>query len=300
MASPAPSAIMFSRCLARAAVGLVRTTVATPATRFPAQQLVAARFLSSKAPMSKRFKSVSNSQTSTPKGHPQYDDDDEDDEEDYDHEWDGDEEDWSPDGHSSDETVEVGLHVPFFEGTQLLPSGETSLYRSVRDMENRFTVMLFYPADFTFVCPTELVGFSDTIDQFEKLDCDVIGISTDQIHSHVAWTKVPKNEGGIKGLKIPLLADPTHEISKTFGVYNTEAGQSKRATVIVDKDLLVVHQSVNHDPIGRSVEETLRIIKALTFVREHGDQACPASWKPGKKTITTDHDAKVAYFSKQK
>merc|ERR1712183_996902 len=141
------------------------------------------------------------------------------------------------------------------------------------------------------------MGFSDAIDQFNEFGCDVVGVSTDQVHSHAAWMKLPRSQGGVDGLQIPLLADPTHEITKAFGIYDDEAGQAKRATVIVNKNCQIVHTSVNHAPVGRSVEETLRLIKAFKFVDEHGDQVCPVSWTPGSKTIIPNHTDKHEYFN---
>lgn len=250
-----------------------------------------------------RFKSTKNPHdrhpaTITPTQHVHDEEDDEDEGMYDDEEEDGDE--WEYDERRRGQRSEgatVGDIVPDFTAEQVAPSGTLRQYNSFQDMENRYTIMLFYPADFTFVCPTELTAFSDSVEQFRKLDCDVVGISTDQIHSHVAWLKLARNAGGVEGLKIPLLADPTQEITKAFGVLNEKDGQARRATVIVNKDCEIIHTSVNHAPVGRSVEEALRLIKAFRFVDEHGDQVCPASWQPGKKTIVDNHNDKMEYFS---
>lgn len=280
-----------------ATAGVARATA-------PARVLTRSRLLYPQTMASQRFMSTKKSAIVTPKGHPEDDDkdledeEDNDDDEDWDDSEDWDDEDWEGNDREfrNDQGVTIGDTVPNFTAEQVHSSGSTSHYRSIHDMENRYTIMLFYPADFTFVCPTELTAFSDSIESFRELECDVIGISTDQKHSHIAWMKLPRSQGGIEGVQIPLLADPTREVTKSFGLYDAEAGQARRGTVIVDRACRVVHTSVNHAPVGRSVEEALRLVQAFQFVDEHGDQVCPANWKKGKKTMVPDHDAKVKYF----
>ncbi|KAI8347655.1 thioredoxin-like protein [Blakeslea trispora] len=159
-----------------------------------------------------------------------------------------------------------------------------------------FKVLVFYPADFTFVCPTELLAFSDRIDEFKKLGADVIGISVDNVFSHLAWTNIPRKQGGIGNIKIPLVSDIKKEISTSYNVLIPEEGLALRGLFIIDPKGILRTATVHDLPIGRSVDETLRVIEAIKFTDEHGE-VCPANWSKGEKTIKPDPKGSQEYFN---
>ncbi len=145
-------------------------------------------------------------------------------------------------------------------------------------------VLFFYPADFTFVCPTEIHAFSDAIEHFWKRDAVVLGISVDSIHSHHAWARVERKAGGIKGVNFPLLSDPRKEISTKYGVLLEEAGTALRGLFIINTKGILKHLSINHNDIGRNVGEVLRILDAIELSETQG-VVCPANWTAGQRTI---------------
>lgn len=157
-----------------------------------------------------------------------------------------------------------------------------------------YTVLLFYPLDFTFVCPTELTAFSDRSDEFAKLGAKVVAVSVDSAYSHLAWTKQPRKEGGIAGMKIPLVADLTKDISRSYGVLLEDEGIALRGLFIIDKKKVVRTLQVTDLSVGRSVDETLRLLSA---VKEFDDTGCvtPCGWTRGQKTILVEKAAE--YFS---
>lgn len=161
-------------------------------------------------------------------------------------------------------------------------------------------MLFFYPLDFTFVCPTEIIAFSDRIKEFKDLNTEVVGVSVDSHFSHLAWSNTPRKQGGIGKIEYPLLADLTKKISSDYGVLLDEAGISLRGLFIIDPKQTVRQVTINDLPVGRSVDETLRLIKAFQFVDKHGE-VCPANWdeKNNKATIKPDPKGSQEYFSKQ-
>lgn len=161
-------------------------------------------------------------------------------------------------------------------------------------------MLVFYPYDYTYVCPTELVAFSEAFKQFEAVNAKVVGISTDSHFTHLAWTKTSRKEGGVGKLEIPLLADISKDISRNYGVLvedKTDAlyGASLRGLFIIDPKGVVRSVLVNDANVGRSVDETLRTIQAFQYSDMHGE-VCPANWTPGQATIIPDQDKKMEYF----
>lgn len=157
-----------------------------------------------------------------------------------------------------------------------------------------YVLVFFYPLDFTFVCPTEIIAFSDRIEEFRKRNTEVLGVSVDSEFSHLAWIKTPRVDGGLGGLKYPLVADLNKTISKDYGVL-LDAGIALRGTFLIDKQGILQHAVINNLPLGRNIDEAIRMIDALQFVEAHGE-VCPANWKPGAPTINT---AKAGeYFKK--
>jgi len=168
---------------------------------------------------------------------------------------------------------------------------------SLADYQGKYVVVYFYPLDFTFVCPTEIIAFSDRISEFKDINCEVIGISTDSHFSHLAWINQPRKQGGLGGLNYPLVSDFNKSISKDYGVLIEEAGIALRGLFIIDPTGVVRQMSINDLPVGRSVDETLRLIKAFQFVEQHGE-VCPANWTPDSPTIKPDPSGSLEYFDK--
>ncbi|RHZ81414.1 hypothetical protein Glove_120g78 [Diversispora epigaea] len=155
---------------------------------------------------------------------------------------------------------------------------------SLNDYKEKFVVLFFYPKDFTAVCPTEIVAFSDRASEFKQRNAEVLGISCDSEETHRAWTNVSRNEGGLGNLDIPLLSDKNHKISKDYGVFLEELGISLRGLFIIDDKGILRHITINDLPIGRNVDEVLRLVDAIQFTDKHGE-ACPIGWKAGAKSI---------------
>lgn len=160
----------------------------------------------------------------------------------------------------------------------------------------KWVVLFFYPLDFTFVCPTEITAFNDEIDAFHHLGAEVIGVSVDSEYSHLAWSRLPRSEGGLGAIRYPLVADLTKKISEDYGVL-LPTGVALRGLFIIDPDGNVVYQVVHDLGIGRSVAETLRVLRALQYVREYGE-VCPANWTPGEATMKPDPKGSKEYFKK--
>ncbi|KAI8981850.1 thioredoxin-like protein [Mycotypha africana] len=166
---------------------------------------------------------------------------------------------------------------------------------SLSDYKGKYVVFFWYPMDFTFVCPTEILAFSERIKEFEALDTAVIGASTDSEYSHLAWINTPRKQGGLGEMNIPLIADKTKKIAQDYGVLLEDAGVALRGLFIIDPKGIVRQITINDLPVGRSVDETLRLIEAFKFTDEHGE-VCPAGWTPGSKTIKPDVEKSKEYF----
>ncbi len=158
----------------------------------------------------------------------------------------------------------------------------------------KYTVLFFYPKDFTFVCPTEIIAFSDAAGKFEERNVQLVGVSMDNEFVKHAWKNTPRNEGGLGQIEYPLVADITHEIMQDYGV-QSPGGPAFRGLFLIDKDGIVQHCVVNNMPLGRSVTECLRMVDALQFHEQHGE-VCPANWTPGADTIDTANAGE--YFAK--
>jgi len=165
------------------------------------------------------------------------------------------------------------------------------------DYKGKYVVLFFYPLDFTFVCPTEIIAFNDAAKKFKDINCELLAISVDSHFSHLAWVNTPRNKGGLGKMDIPLLADLTKQISSDYGVLIPEAGISLRGLFVIDGNGILRSMIVNDLPVGRSVDETLRIVQAFQFTDKHGE-VCPAGWHPGSDTIKPDVKGSQEYFSK--
>ena len=166
---------------------------------------------------------------------------------------------------------------------------------SLSEFRGRWLVLFFYPLDFTFVCPTELNAFSDRRREFEALGAELVAASVDSVYTHLAWWNTPRAQGGIGGLEIPILADLTKQVARDYGVL-LDDGVALRGLFVIDPEGIVRHLTVNDLPIGRSVDETLRVVQAAQFAATHGE-VCPADWQPGAATITPDPEGSRPFFA---
>ncbi len=164
------------------------------------------------------------------------------------------------------------------------------------DLRGKWALVFFYPLDFTFVCPTEILAFSDRYEEFKKLNCEVVGVSVDSKFTHLAWTERPRNSGGIAGLKYALLADMNKTMAADFGVL-AEGGVALRGLFLIDPQGVVQHATINNLGVGRSVDEALRVLQAFQYVEANGE-VCPANWKPGADTMKPEWNASKRYFEK--
>jgi peroxiredoxin 3 len=180
--------------------------------------------------------------------------------------------------------------APAFKGTAYIPESKAFKEISLSDFAGKYVVLFFYPLDFTFVCPTEIMEFSSKAEQFQQVGCELIGVSVDSHFSHKAWVELPRENGGLGGLRIPLLADLNKTVSQDYGVLIEGAGIALRGTFIIDSKGVLRHSSVNDLPVGRNVNETLRLVKAFQFTDKHGE-VCPANWKEGEPTMEASHDS---------
>ena len=191
--------------------------------------------------------------------------------------------------------VLVQQPAPEFKAQAVMPDNSFQEL-SLADYKGKYVLFYFYPLDFTFVCPTEIIAFSDRVDEFEALNVQVVGCSIDSHFSHLAWRNLPRSEGGIGQIKYPLVADLNKQISKDYDVLIDNAGIALRGLFLIDKDGVVRHQVVNDLPLGRSVDEALRMVKALQYFEEHGE-VCPANWQEGSRTIKADPQNSKEFFS---
>jgi len=175
----------------------------------------------------------------------------------------------------------VGRPAPDFTLETALGDGSSFGKASLSDYKGKWLVFFFYPLDFTFVCPTEITALSEAYDQFKALNTEVLGCSVDSIHSHRAWINTPRNDNGLGKLNFPLASDITKKTAQDYGVLIEEEGVALRGLFIIDPEGELKYQVVNHNDVGRSVEETLRVLQAL-----QSGGLCPMNWKPGDKHLT--------------
>ena len=190
----------------------------------------------------------------------------------------------------------VGRKAPYFECEAAIGPNEFKKL-SLADFKGKYLCLFFYPLDFTFVCPTELHAFSDKLEDFKKRNCEVVACSIDSKFSHAAWLRTPRKQGGIEGVRYPILADLHKTISRSYGTLFEEEGIAFRGLFLIDKNGVVQHALVNNLPIGRSVDEALRTLDALQYFEENGE-VCPANWSKGKPGMKADQRGLESWFSK--
>ena len=167
---------------------------------------------------------------------------------------------------------------------------------TLSSLEGKYVVLFFYPLDFTFVCPTELHAFQAKLKEFEERNTQLVACSVDSHFSHLAWLNTPHNKGGIEGVEYPILSDINKEASRAYNVLKEDEGIAYRGLFLIDREGIVRHQVVNDLPLGRSVDEALRMVDALTFFEQNGE-VCPANWKQGEKAMQPTNAGLEAYFS---
>ncbi|HFA49050.1 MAG TPA: peroxiredoxin [Bacteroidetes bacterium] len=205
--------------------------------------------------------------------------------------------------------VLVGKKAPGFTAAAVVNGSETVEGFSLSDYAGKYVILFFYPKDFTFVCPTELFAFQEKLAEFEKRDCQVIACSTDTEMSHWGWLQLDKSRGGIKGVTYPIVADTNKTISANYDVlagdweFNDKGEMSStgelvayRGLFLIDKEGIVRHQIVNDMPLGRNVDEAIRLLDALQFTEKYGE-VCPANWSAGKEGMSATHEGVANYLA---
>ncbi len=188
----------------------------------------------------------------------------------------------------------VGNPAPHFKADALV-NGENKTI-SLDDYKGKWKVLFFYPLDFTFVCPTEIIAYSDAAEKFKAMNCELISCSVDSFFSHLAWTKQPRNEGGLGEVKFPIIADLDKKIARDYEVLVNDSVALRGLFIIDDKDI-IQHSTINNLSVGRSVEETLRLVEAYQHTAKSGE-VCPANWKKGADTMKPDPQGSKSWFKK--
>ena len=191
--------------------------------------------------------------------------------------------------------LRVGQKAPDFTATAVVDQEFKEI--TLSKYKGKYVVLFFYPLDFTFVCPTEITAFSDRYSEFSNKNTEVLGVSVDSQFSHLAWIQTKRNEGGIGDINYPLVADLKKEISTAYNALDENEGVALRGLFIIDKEGLIMHSTINNLPVGRNVDETLRVLQAFQYVQAHPDEVCPANWTPGEKTMKPDPVGSKEFFS---
>ncbi len=195
---------------------------------------------------------------------------------------------------NEDVSVLVTKPAPAFKAQAVLSDGSFKEV-SLEQFKGKYVLLFFYPLDFTFVCPTEIIAFSDSAAEFEKLNVQVLGVSVDSHYSHLAWRNVTRDQGGLGQINYPLIADIKKEIARAYDVLLNDS-VALRGLFLIDKEGVVRHEVVNDLPLGRSVDEALRMVKALQFFEKNGE-VCPANWKEGSRSIKPNVKDSKQFFS---
>ncbi len=190
----------------------------------------------------------------------------------------------------------VTRQAPDFTATAVMGDNSFKEDFKLSDYQGKYVILFFYPLDFTFVCPSEIIAFDKALAKFQEKDCEVIGVSIDSQFTHWAWKNTPVNDGGIGNIQYPLVADLDKKISRQYGVL-LDMGVALRGTFLIDKQGVIRHAVINDLPLGRSIDEALRMVDALEFHESHGD-VCPANWKAGEDAMTPTAEGVADYLAK--
>ncbi len=195
-------------------------------------------------------------------------------------------------------SVLVGRAAPDFTAAAVLGDGSIVEDFKLSDFKGKqYVALFFWPLDFTFVCPSEIIAHNNRLKQFADRGVQLVGVSIDSQYTHFAWRSTPANKGGIGEVGFPLVADVKHEIARAYGIEHPEAGVALRASFLIDKSGVVQHQVVNNLPLGREVDELLRLVDALQFTEEHGE-VCPAGWHKGEEGMKPTAAGVASYLAK--
>ena len=195
---------------------------------------------------------------------------------------------------TTNDSLRVGMKAPDFSATAVIDQEFKDI--SLSQYRGKYVVLFFYPLDFTFVCPTEITAFSDRYSDFNSKNTEVLGVSVDSKFTHLAWIQTPRNEGGIGDINYPLVSDLKREICTAYNVLNDD-GEADRGLFLINPQGIIMHTTVNKAPVGRNVDETLRILQGYQYVAANPDEVCPANWTPGEKTMLEDPKGSKEYFS---
>lgn len=193
-------------------------------------------------------------------------------------------------------SVQIGQPAPDFTATAVLPNNTFDEKFQLSALKGKYVVLFFYPLDFTFVCPSEIIAFDKKLKEFKDRNCEVVGVSVDSHFSHWAWKNTPVEKGGIGNVQYPLVSDLTKSIARDYGVLLGEA-IALRGLFLIDKDGVVQHGLVNNLPLGRNVDEAIRVLDALQHFEKHGE-VCPANWRKGEEAMKPSSDGVAEYLAK--
>lgn len=192
-------------------------------------------------------------------------------------------------------SVLVTQPAPDFTAAAVMPDGSINEAFRLSDLKGQYVVLFFWPLDFTFVCPSEIIAHDHRVSKFKDLGVQVVGVSIDSQFTHHAWRNTPVEKGGIGPVQFPIVADVRHEIVRAYGVEHPD-GVALRASFLINKEGIVQHQVVNNLPLGREVDEMLRLVEALQFTEEHGE-VCPAGWRKGKAGMKPTAEGVASYLA---
>lgn len=192
-------------------------------------------------------------------------------------------------------SVLVTQHAPDFTAPAVMPDGQINEKFRLSELRGKYVVLFFWPLDFTFVCPSEIIAHDNRMSRFKELGVEVVGVSIDSEFTHHAWRKTPRDKGGIGPVQFPIVSDKRHEIVRAYGIEHPD-GVALRGSFLIDKQGVVQHQVVNNLPLGRNVEEMIRMVEALQFTEQHGE-VCPAGWQKGSKGMKPTAEGVADYLA---
>ncbi|MEO1750965.1 peroxiredoxin [Thiofaba sp. EF100] len=192
-------------------------------------------------------------------------------------------------------SVLVARHAPDFTAAAVMPDGSINEHFRLSDLRGHYVVLFFWPLDFTFVCPSEIIAHDNRMARFKELNVQVVGVSIDSHYTHYAWRNTPVDKGGIGPVQFPLVADIKHEIAQAYGIEHPD-GVALRASFLIDREGVVQHQVVNNLPLGREVDEMIRLVEALQYTEQHGE-VCPAGWRKGQAGMKATAEGVAEYLA---
>ena len=195
--------------------------------------------------------------------------------------------------------IGIGQKFPSFALTGVVSNDIKTAFKPFdnRTAAGKWQIVFFWPKDFTFVCPTEIIAFSDRYADFTSRNTEVLGVSVDSQFSHLAWVQTDRKNGGLGDIAYPLVADLKKDIARAYEVLDEDAGVALRGLFIIDPDGVIMQSTINNLPVGRSVDETLRLLQAFQHIRNNADEVCPANWNPGDKTMNPDPVKSKEFFA---